>query len=71
MKLYKIKLMGTDMYLKAVIFDTANDELKLVPVLAFFEEEEAIFEEDKAKKYCEELNKQEQEVQFVLEEVER
>lgn len=49
MKLYKIGLNGTDMFLKGVIFDTEKDKLKIIPVFAFFEKDEAIFEKDKAR----------------------
>ena len=69
MDLYKIKLMGFDLYIKAVVFDTSNEELKLKPIFAFMNEKPGIYEEDKAKKYCEQLNKQENEVQYILEKV--
>ena len=69
MKVYKIKLMGADLYVKAVYFDTSSGEVQLGIIHAFDEEEIAIFEEDKAKIYCEELNKQHEEIQFILEEV--
>ena len=56
MKKYKIGLNGTDMYLKGVILSTENDELVVKPIPAFFEDEEAVYEEDKAKFYLEKLN---------------
>lgn len=69
MKAYKIKLMGADLYIKAIYFDTTDGEVKL-GIIPSFDDEVAIYEEDKAKKYCEELNKQNKEIQFILEEVE-
>ena len=69
MKLYKIKLMGADLYIKGIMFDTSKEEVKLQIIPAFTDEEIAWYEEDKAKRYCEELNKQNEEVQFILEEV--
>lgn len=69
MKLYKIKLMGADLYIKGIMFDTSSGEVRLGIIPAFDDNEIAIYEEDKAKKYCEELNKQHEEVQFILEEV--
>lgn len=71
MKLYKIKLMGADLYIKAVVFDTSDGDVQLHIIPAFDDSEIAIYEEDKAKKYCEELNKQHKEISFVLEEVEK
>lgn len=69
MKLYKIKLMEADLYIKGIMFDTSSGEVRLGIIPAFDNNEVAIYEEDKAKKYCEELNKQHEEVQFILEEV--
>ena len=56
MKKYKIGLNGTDMYLKAVILDTTGGKLTLKAIPSFFEGEEAIYEEDKAKFYLQKLN---------------
>lgn len=69
MNVYKIKLMGADLYIKGIYFDTTDGEVRLGIIPAFDDNEVAIYEEDKAKKYCEELNKQNEEVQFILEEV--
>ena len=69
MKKFKIGLNGTDMYLKAVILSTENDELVVKPIPAFFEDEEAIYEEDKAKFYLQKLNESEDGM-FFLNEVE-
>lgn len=69
MKLYKIKLMGADLYIRAVYFDTSGGEVKLGIIPAFEDEEAAIYEEDKAKKYCEVLNEQNKEANFIMEEV--
>lgn len=71
MKLYKIKLMGADLYVKGVVFDTSNGDVQLHIIPAFEDGDIALFEEDKAKKYCEELNKQHKEISFILEEVEK
>lgn len=69
MKVYKIGMGGTDMYLKAVILDTSEDKMKILPIIAFDEKEEAIYEEDKAKFYVDELNKNDDNVYFYMKEV--
>lgn len=69
MKKYKIGLNGTDMYLKAVVLDTTGGKLTLKAIPAFSKEEEAIYEEDKAKFYLQKLNESEDEM-FFLSEVE-
>ena len=70
MKIYKIKI-DNEFYVKGVLFDTANGELKLKPIATIFEDEAGWFEEDKAIKYCEELNKEfnSEGIKFDLEEV--
>lgn len=67
MKKYKIGLNGTDMYLKAVILSTENNELVVKPIPAFFEDEEAVYEEDKAKFYLQKLNELEDGTFFLSE----
>ena len=69
MKKYKIGLNGTDMYLKAVVLDTTGGKLTLKAIPAFSEEEEAIYEEDKARFYLQKLNESEDGM-FFLNEVE-
>lgn len=69
MKKYMIKI--DDMfYVKAIVFGT-NPFLQIIPTWQITEA--AWYEEDKAKKYCQELNKQkemiEAGVKFSLEEV--
>lgn len=63
--------MGADLYIKGIYFDTTDGKVRLGIIPAFDYNEIAIYEEDKAKKYCEELNKQNEEVQFILEEVKK
>mgnify|MGYP003291905011 FL=1 len=71
MKLYRLKLkMGNEeLYAKGIIFGSENDKLKFQVMPAFDKEDAGIFEEDKARIYCEELNKQNGEPYFELEEV--
>lgn len=78
MKLYKIGMGGTDMFLKGVILEpydekmrllSSDPKMKIIPIIAFDEKEEAIYEEDKAKFYVEELNKNDDDVYFYMKEV--
>ena len=66
MKIYKIKIDDI-FYVKAVAFD--SEGIQVIPT--WEESEAAWYEEDKAKKYCEELNKkiemQKEEIKFSLE----
>lgn len=68
MKVYRIKIDGADNgYVKGVLFSIEEG----FQVIATNNQEEAgWYEEDKAKVYCKELNKQAIEVEFKLEEVE-
>lgn len=69
MKLYRIKI-DNQFYIKAIIFGK-NPLFQFIPCWELTEA--AIYEEDKAKKYCKELNSQkemkEAELVFSLEEV--
>ena len=68
MKLYRIKVEEC-IYVSAVVFD--NDGLHMIPNWNITTA--AIYEEDKAKKYCEMLNERkeykEADIKFELEEV--
>lgn len=68
MKLFKIKLMGSDIYIRGVLMSFENDNLKVEAILTSNTDEIGIFEEDKAKVYVEELNKQHDANIFILEE---
>lgn len=65
MKRYKIKIKNTGIYVRAVVFG-GNPFIQIIP--AYFEGEIGIFEEDKAEKYVEELNRTHKSVTFELEE---
>lgn len=52
MKKYRIKLDNTLLYIKCVFISPEGFEMGL----AFGDDEIGIFEEDKAKTYCKELN---------------
>ena len=67
MKLFKIKIMGSDIYIRGVLMSFEKDNLKVEAILTSNTDEIGIFEEDKAKIYVEELNKQHDENIFVLE----
>lgn len=67
MKKAKIKLMGADMYISAIEINMYGE---LNAILAFFEHQEAVFELEKAKKYCELLNNDNPDSHFIYEEIE-
>ena len=69
MKIYRLKLEKVGLYVRGVVFDTSNQDLKLKVIPTPIVEEAAWYEEDKAKKYLEELNKECNDICFVLEEV--
>ena len=66
MKIYRIKIDDL-FYVKGVVFD--SEGIQVIPTWEI--KEAGWYEEDKAKKYCEELNKkmefQEVEIKFDLE----
>lgn len=72
MKIYKIKLDDV-FYVKAIVFGSSKDEELFQMIATPFEIEAGWYEEDKAKIYCEELNKnkeyKEVGLKFSLEEV--
>ena len=72
MKIYRIKTEEF-VYVKAVLFETNPFSLGMIPTIDITEA--AWYEEDKAKRYCEDLNNnelyQDNDIKFVLEEVVR
>ena len=69
MKIYKLKLLGSDIYVKAVMIDTSNNELRIQPILTSDEEEAGIYEEEKAKLYRDKASEILLDSEFILEEV--
>lgn len=74
-KVYRIKATD-DLYVKCVVVDGNGEENWLSAVFTFDISESALYEEDKAKGYCEELKNNNRlykdlGVNFKLEEVER
>lgn len=57
MKIYRIKIDDL-FYVKAVVFDTSQGELKFQVIPTWDVLEAAWYDEEKAKKYIEELNKE-------------
>jgi len=70
--IYRIKVDGEELYVKAVTFG-GQPFLQFIPTFDVLDS--AWYEEEKAKKYCEELNKTEEYkkigFKFTLEEVKR
>jgi len=57
LKIYRIKIDDV-FYVKAVVFDTSQGELKFQVIPTWDVLEAAWYDEEKAKKYIEELNKE-------------
>lgn len=69
MKIYRIKAKDGSFYVKGILFDTTSEDLKLQIIPAFTIDDAAWYEEDKAIKYCESLNEQNEGITFIMEEV--
>lgn len=72
MKIYRIKTEDF-IYVKAIVFETNPFSIEMIPTIDITEA--GWYEEDKAKKYCEDLNNnklyKENDIKFILEEVVR